>query len=1106
MAVRDYIINRSNYTVRKKMQKTAKGVVYERDYMTTTQPGSWDGDVFSYSAGNFKMTTRRNENTSRKHEFGGWIKSGCADSEKTSSDVWMLSCMNVDEEIPVSDETKIVLKPNKGSLLDFAYYSSISDLLQITVKYIADQFPAELTITDNVPQYWDTVDEITRNIGYNLGEQIPDGILSQDIINQYSAANVLVEVSNPYEIDVTSKDVNTNSDDIINPLRYFCLSGERYGIVKSGELTEYESIYACPCNWECVYKKAGCVNGEMTGIIILNNGFKPLDDGPSQLILFEFYNEGQYILMTHKAYVGYSIRPYNKVKKLKYMDIFYDGMPEIGKTLLDRYSTPKYTCEIDVPRETEYGIFKSKSQFRWPTLYGYNIDIFTGAYEFYMSQMIEIAAFYDEGYTDNLWNRMTHSAIKNMDETFIRPNSLDTREDYEIGTSKIQQLLKVFAYFFDKLKTKARNIKQTNILTYDENNNIPDYFVSDVLSLHGWDVYQPTNGLSFNDSYFTINGKRWSPSDVNVEFERRLALNSTDILTAKGTKSGIEKILSLFGLRSYDYARALLNVIKEQNSDGTTDMFDIKSMDVHTDCGVVIYRSEVGDAVYNQIADRLRQRCIITLQELKELLGVDPIPMHQGGYIDIGMTEDESEHELEMVFELTVITEPTRCMYDYKIDEYVTVASGGESGPSDSLLHVEKYNMLKWDYDAYEDSMQGLPCVIVDNGVTKYIVPWYTSPAELDGHMYFQMYGGWGKMRKKIVDFVQPFNGKTTLFNDKTLYDETIKYIHTVDNIESLTKIPFTKLQNKTVCYVFDTNDYSDYYGESISNNATNYFYLEDANNFDVYGENEEDGRIGWVNISELDINNHASNEKGTRVLYLESLIDDTNGNNPHVGYGKYDNGEEYLNYYRQLFKYAINNNGFTDDAYECADGEIKEGISSLGFNLTENRDNVKVWYFYDNENSIWYKKETTEDGTNHKAVNDMHYDKIVPASSWVFGDPLPIILEESIGSFYETNLQPYDFETDETSRRRTESGGLSVINSKRMTLTFDSTYTDNTEFRNYYFSTINQYVKQLIPSTTIFEVKFEITDSVETTVSKNYGYAAGLTESSEVLVERYNT
>ena len=45
-----------------------------------------------------------------------------------------------------------------------------------------------------------------------------------------------------------------------------------------------------------------------------------------------------------------------------------------------------------------------------------------------------------------------------------------------------------------------------------------------------------------------------------------------------------------------------------------------------------------------------------------------------------------------------------------------------------------------------------------------------------------------------------------------------------------------------------------------------------------------------------------------------------------------------------------------------------------------------------------------------------------------------------------------------------------------------------------------------MIPSTTIFEVKFEITDNIETTVSKNYGYAAGLTESSEVLVERYNT
>ena len=288
MAVRDYIINKSNFTVRKKMQNTAKGVVYERDYMTTTQPGSWDGDVFSYSAGNFKMTTRRNENASRKHEFGGWIKSGCADSEETSSDVWMLSCMNIDKEVPVSDETKIVLKPNKGNLLDYAYYGSISDLLQISVKYIADQFPAELTITDNVPQYWDTVNEITRNIGDNISSEmaritsdaewsqkyINTGILSLEAMSKYTASN-FVEVSNPYGIDVTSLEINANNG-IVNPLRYLSLSSERYGIVKSGELTDDESIYACPCNWECIYKKRGCLNGEVTGIIILNNGLKVL--------------------------------------------------------------------------------------------------------------------------------------------------------------------------------------------------------------------------------------------------------------------------------------------------------------------------------------------------------------------------------------------------------------------------------------------------------------------------------------------------------------------------------------------------------------------------------------------------------------------------------------------------------------------------------------------------------------------------------------------------------------------------------------------------------------------------------------------------------------
>jgi hypothetical protein len=343
-------------------------------------------------------------------------------------------------------------------------------------------------------------------------------------------------------------------------------------------------------------------------------------------------------------------------------------------------------------------------------------------------------------------------------------------------------------------------------------------------------------------------------------------------------------------------------------------------------------------------------------------------------------------------------------------------------------------------------------------------------------------------MRKKVADLIQPLEGKATIFSNKFLYDESIKYIYTVANVGALSEIPYTQIKDKAICYVFDISDYSDYFQEEIEETTTHYFYLEDASNYQLYGYDTDYGLQGWSNVSTVDITNFNSNETGARLLYIESIIDEYKGNNPHAGYGKYDDGEEYLTYFRQLFKYAINNSGFTDDAYECVEGELKNSIVNAGFDLEENIDNVKVWYFYDNEKSLWYKKETTNDGNEYIESEDVQYD-----------------IEDEIDSFYDSNLTPYDFEKQEFGKRRTESSALSVINEKRMTLTFDGTYTDNESFRRYYYKTINQYVKQVIPSTTIFEVKFNIVDSTEIATNNDYGYAVGLTESSEVLVERYN-
>ena len=58
MAVDRYIVSRSNYSIKTKHKTTAAGRIYERDYMTTTQNGSFHGDVFPFSENNFKMVRR----------------------------------------------------------------------------------------------------------------------------------------------------------------------------------------------------------------------------------------------------------------------------------------------------------------------------------------------------------------------------------------------------------------------------------------------------------------------------------------------------------------------------------------------------------------------------------------------------------------------------------------------------------------------------------------------------------------------------------------------------------------------------------------------------------------------------------------------------------------------------------------------------------------------------------------------------------------------------------------------------------------------------------------------------------------------------------------
>ncbi len=74
-----YKINRSNYTIKQRHQLTNKGVVYERDFMTTTNLGGWDSGSIPYGESNFRIFYRPKDNARKKPRPGFWMTSpnGC---------------------------------------------------------------------------------------------------------------------------------------------------------------------------------------------------------------------------------------------------------------------------------------------------------------------------------------------------------------------------------------------------------------------------------------------------------------------------------------------------------------------------------------------------------------------------------------------------------------------------------------------------------------------------------------------------------------------------------------------------------------------------------------------------------------------------------------------------------------------------------------------------------------------------------------------------------------------------------------------------------------------------------------------------------------------
>lgn len=489
-----YIKSKSLYTIKELHAKTSGGTIFENDHVTIIpNDGLYNETMPLFSDSNFLYKISSNDDSKKKHVNSTWIK-----PENSENNYWTMN--DVDGE-DIKEESKIILKPDYSSLRDFAYYGSAVELIKYTINDIILRFPGGISFyKENPLSMWD------NDIEYFL-------------------------VSNDFNIDCWTEGY-VSSDSIKNPMRVLAASYKDYVDGNNKELLQGPEV---TITGSCINSIIGTTKfaGIELKIYLGENGEKYL-----------VYNKDK-----HEEYKGKTI-----IKPKQYIiDKFWNTLDDFERVLLNRNSSPIYRSEFETPYSNETGFYYKIKSYIWPTVNddGFTPDITTGKFQNYLQSLMTLAEFHDEYDSDNIWRMMTHEAIKNLDWTFTSKDGEVIDDTVDIDSGRIKVMSQIQGRLYDDLKRNISVIKSTNNISYNQKDNIPDYFLSDNVDNHGWvggsvsNFNTTTDDISINDK--VIETSRKDDSYVNSAFLRRLSLSSNYIFSMKGTRRGLESILGMFG-------------------------------------------------------------------------------------------------------------------------------------------------------------------------------------------------------------------------------------------------------------------------------------------------------------------------------------------------------------------------------------------------------------------------------------------------------------------------------------------------------------------------------------------------------------------------------
>lgn len=562
--------------------------------------------------------------------------------------------------------------------------------------------------------------------------------------------------------------------------------------------------------------------------------------------------------------------------------------------------------------------------------------------------------------------------------------------------------------------------------------------------------------------------KEFTTPAINTEFFRRFKINSKYILRNKGTKHGIEMMLSLFGLKSKEWYDALTD--RKKISLGNYD-YDIKEYTVFT-------------KPLKETWNESKKDYDINWHNRNKLISYDTASFKNGDYVDyqglpvkkIDIPNESGINDRYLVphFDRWEIYDgnPTFQMnggwksiypFVFDLDNNILIPN------DEDVLNTETYSTIR-RVETLEELMK-VPGQILKNGTIYYVNDLSVDYAIVDGVAYRLTTDDNGN------DYFSVYVMNNSLRIGNAVFTDYVIVSNPYDGNEIRTVVSDRYNGYEVRVYIVDDtiNAYSD--EDSISTlsifkngskeGESGYSHFFKINNVNFSGEFSEDG---WKQIK----------ENSYDYYKINTVKDYISGNNPHIGNFIYDEGREYFSYFNHLFKYPYENNLFDMRCYN--EGfSFDEIIPSIGFEdlkvdtiseynglLTED---TKIHYFgksYQNNEEGGFDYYSLADDRNPNAsMDENHY---LYSIKDVYANRTPKIVD---GQEVEGTLYGEKYEDNEVLSGATEQ----IMNTKKMDISF---YVRSEEYTKEYLQEVKYiqdvilpYVEQMIPPTTIWSVHY---------------------------------